>query len=173
MKYLIPETIETQRLVLRQFTEEDVEPFCHIMQKEDVVRYIDNGRTLNEFECWHHIAMQIGHWHFKGFGSYALLEKASNTLIGKIGLYAPHNWTGIECKWLLDTHFQKKGFAYEASTRLINECFKCNLTDTLVSIIHPENKASIKLATKLNMFLLDSKEITNDPSLFYCIKKQQ
>jgi RimJ/RimL family protein N-acetyltransferase len=171
MKYLIPESLETSRLVLRQFCEKDNDSYSQLMQNSGVVRFLDNGNTLNTFESWHHLSMLLGHWVFKGFGCYAIEEKLSRKFIGKVGLYSPHQWPGIELTWLIDPHFQNKGFAFEAAQLVINSSFKNKLCNELISIIHPENLNSIKLAQKLGMTLLDSQKITDNPSLFYQIKQ--
>jgi len=171
MKYLIPESIETPRLLLRQFKESDNEVYSRLMQNTEIVRYLDNGNKLNPFECWHHLSMLLGHWNLKGYGCYAVEEKSNKQLIGKIGLYSPHQWPGIELTWLLDPNFHNKGFASEAANAILKCCFENNVCTELISIIHPNNANSIKLAQNLKMNLLDSKKVTSNASLFYHINK--
>jgi RimJ/RimL family protein N-acetyltransferase len=151
MKYLISKTIETPRLVMRQFQTDDLTQLSKILSDKHITKYIDNGNTLNFFECWHHIAMLLGHWSLNGYGSYAIVEKKSNLLIGKVGLYHPKPWPGVELKWIISHEHQRNGFAFESSNAVIKEAFQKNISDEIICLIHKENEASINLAKKLKM----------------------
>ena len=58
-------TLETDRLKLRMFREDDFEEYARITSDEQVTRYLSDGRPLARWEAWRQMAMIIGHWHLK------------------------------------------------------------------------------------------------------------
>lgn len=70
MEIRIP-TLETERLILRPFREEDVEPLFELMQDPDVVRYIGDRQLPSRQDCWRAVAGWIGHWALRGYGLWS------------------------------------------------------------------------------------------------------
>ncbi len=68
--------LETDRLLLRMWREEDFEPYAKMCEDPDVMRYI-GGKPFNRLEAWRHFAYLIGHWHLRGYGHWAVEEKAT------------------------------------------------------------------------------------------------
>jgi RimJ/RimL family protein N-acetyltransferase len=49
--------------------------------------------------------LQIGHWKLKGFGYWAVDEKATNDFVGSVGLWQSPGWPELELGyWLLKKH---------------------------------------------------------------------
>lgn len=149
MKYLIPERIETERLVLRIFQEEDWKNLHTYYSDPETTRYTV-GRTLSEGETWRAMASMIGHWTLKGYGPYALEKKATGKVIGISGLWYPNDWPEPEIKWGLSRLYQGKGYAREAAAEVKNMA-KVHLPAlSLISLIHSKNEASIRLARRID-----------------------
>ena len=73
-------------------------------------------------------------------------EKSSGTVLGAVGLWYPNDWPGPEIKWALTRSYWGKGFASEAA-RAVKQMATEALPDMLLmSFIHSENAASIKMA---------------------------
>ena len=88
----------------------------------------------------------IGHWQLRGYGTYAVEEKASGKVIGNVGFWYPIDWPCPEILWGLAPEFHGKGFASEA-VRAVQAAGKEYLPDiSFISMIHKGNVASIKLA---------------------------
>lgn len=64
MSYLIPEFLETDRLLLRTFQESDWTDLHKYYSDEACTKYT-LGRTLTEGETWRTMAAMIGHWSGK------------------------------------------------------------------------------------------------------------
>ncbi len=92
--------LHTERLVLRSFTQDDFEPFTHIVSDSEVVRYLDNGAPISREDCWRGMAVFIGHWHLRGYGWWAVEDRRTGELLGRLGLDSPEGWPGIEVGWL-------------------------------------------------------------------------
>ena len=145
MKFLIPEYLETDRLILRNFRESDWRDLHAYYSDEECIRYTI-GRTLTEGETWRAMAGLIGHWHLRQYGSYALENKTDHKVLGFAGLDYPNDWPEPEIQWGLCRMYWGKGYASEA-VRAIKKMADQYLPDvSLISLIHPANINSIKLA---------------------------
>jgi RimJ/RimL family protein N-acetyltransferase len=58
--------IKTQRLILREFREEDLEDYEDMCGDPEVMRYIGLGKPLSRPESWRNMAMITGHWLLRG-----------------------------------------------------------------------------------------------------------
>ena len=141
--------VHTERLVLRGFTPADFEPFCEIVSDPEVVRYIDDGSPIDRESCWRGIALFIGHWTLRGYGWWAVEERATGLFLGRIGLYNPEGWPGIELGWMLRRDVWGRGLATEGAAAAMDYGFDVVGADHLISLIDPANERSISVAEKL------------------------
>src|SRR5688572_19072323 len=102
-------TLETDRLILRMFREEDFEPYARICADPEVMRYLGEGKPFTRAEAWQQIAMLVGHWHLRGYGIWAVEERKSRRLVGRIGFFNPEGWPGFEIGWALGKEYWGKG----------------------------------------------------------------
>lgn len=145
MDFLVPEKIETKRLILRQFSNEDWKDIHHCYSNKEVTKYTF-GHSLTESESWRVMAGMIGHWHLRGYGPYAIEEKKSKKVIGTAGFWYPNDWPELEIKWALSRQYWGKGYASEAARSVQKTALECFSKNSLISFIHSENSASIQLA---------------------------
>jgi RimJ/RimL family protein N-acetyltransferase len=143
--------LETQRLLLRPFRESDLDAYARIYADPEVMRYIGAGIPLSRDEAWRSMALFLGHWQLRGYGMWAAEEKASGTLVGRIGLHHPHGWPALEVGWLLARDHWGQGLATEGGTAAMQFAFDRLDLPHLSSVIHPLNLASIRVAEKLGM----------------------
>lgn len=140
--------LETERLILREFRESDTDAYAEMMADPEVVRFL-GGKTLSRAEAWRTMAMVIGHWQLRGYGFWAVEERASGEMIGRVGCWRPEGWPGLEVGWTLRRAFWCRGFATEAARASVEYAFT-NLGQTrVISLIAPENVASIRVAERL------------------------
>ena len=145
MKYLIPEKTETRRLILRCFKEDDWLDLHRIYSDPECTRYTIQ-RTLTEGESWRTMAAMIGHWQIRGYGPYAVEDKATGQVVGPVGLWYPNDWPEPEIKWALCRDYWGRGYASEAA-RAVKKIAAEYLPETsLISLIYPDNQPSIDLA---------------------------
>jgi RimJ/RimL family protein N-acetyltransferase len=97
------------------------------------------------------MAMFVGHWQLRGYGVWAVEEKATGAFIGRVGLHNPDGWPGIEVGWTLGRASWGKGFATEAGRAALTWSFDALGLDHIISLIHPENARSIRVAERLGM----------------------
>lgn len=140
--------VETPRLRLRPFRESDLDAYARITADPEVMRWV-GGRPLDRSEAWRSIGYILGHWRIRGFGLWAAEERASGALVGRIGLYQPEGWPGLEVGWLVDRARQGEGLASEGGAAAIAYGFRTLGAKRLISVIEPPNAASIRVAEKL------------------------
>lgn len=144
-RFLVPERLETGRLVLRMFGEADWPAYHAYCSDAESTRYTFR-RALSESESWYALANMLGHWQLRGYGPYALEEKSSGNVLGTAGLWYPKEWPEAEIKWALVRCYRGKGFAGEAA-RAVQAMARQHVPHlSPISLIHPENAASVKLA---------------------------
>ncbi|KAI9132972.1 GNAT family N-acetyltransferase [Acaryochloris sp. CCMEE 5410] len=141
--------LETERLQLRQFGAADLDAYAAMLADPEVVAYVGAGETLSRAQAWKNMAMVLGHWAIRGYGLWAVEEKATQTLIGRVGLYYPEGWPGLEVGWMLARSHWGYGYALESAKVAVDAAFNQLQCPTLISLIHPENVRSQRVAQRL------------------------
>ena len=142
-------TLTTRRLLLRAFQPGDLQPLAAIHADPEVMRYLGDGQPLTPATTWRSLAMHLGHWQLRGYGMWAVVERATGRTIGRAGLWNPEGWPGLEVGWLLARDRWGHGFATEAARAALHHAFTTLDTDHVISVIAPANAASIRVAEKL------------------------
>jgi RimJ/RimL family protein N-acetyltransferase len=158
--------LETERLVLRMWREEDFEAYAGICADQEVMRYL-GGKPFTRLEAWRHMAFLVGHWQLRGYGHWAVEEKASRGLIGRIGFLNPEGWPGFEIGWTLGRGHWGRGYAIEGARRALDYAFTELDQDHVISLIHPDNKGSIRVAERLGEKVEGKTEVLGVELLVY------
>ncbi len=159
--------LETERLVLRAFSSDDLEGYAAMTSDSDTVRYIGNGQPLSKELAWQSLAYLLGHWQMTGFGAWAVEEKTTGELIGRVGLYEPYGWPGIELGWMIGRMYWRRGYGYEAVQAVLEWCRQQDDQEQLISFIHAKNLPSINLAAKLEARYVQKVEVGDQNTLMF------
>src|SRR5579859_2256028 len=100
----VPALLNTSRLALRIFEEADWDALHEIFRDDECVRYTI-GSPLLHWQTWRTLASYVGHWHLRGYGPYAVVERSTGAMIGPVGLWYPGEWPEPEIKWSLARRF--------------------------------------------------------------------
>jgi len=163
--------LQTSRLRLRPFTEADVAALHALMQDQDVMRYVGDRRVPTLQEAWRAVAGWIGHWALRGYGMWAIEERASGDVVGRAGLINPADWPGPEVGYLLGRAWWGRGYATEAARAALDWGFATVGFDRLISLIDPDNEASIAVAGRLGETLDGETELWGNRVLIYAIDR--
>src|SRR5438552_4208141 len=166
-------TLETDRLTLRMLRESDFDAYAEMCADPEVMRYIGDGQPLVRPMAWRNLAMMVGHWSLRGYGLWAAAERSSGTLAGRIGFWNPEGWPGIEVGWSLRRSFWGRGYATEGARTALQFAFTELQQPHVISLIHPENAASIRVAQRLGERLHGSTELLGKPALIYRINRAE
>jgi len=163
-------SLETERLILRQFQDSDLDDFAAICADPDVMRFASiTGSPLNRAQAWNWMAMTLGHWELRGYGLWAVELRNSGTLIGRIGIHYPEGWPDMELAWMLRKPYWGKGYATEGAIASLNYAFTTMDFQKVISIIHPDNVRSIRLAERIGEHLEKEIKMFDHRLLMYSV----
>ena len=162
---IIP-SLNTERLLLRAFEEDDLDPFAAMVSNQEVMkRATYDGATMTRAQAWNWLCLMLGHWHMRGFGIWGIEEKSSGELIGRIGLQYLDWFEDVEFVWMLAEPVWGKGFASEGAKAVIDYGMNTLALPRIAAVIHQDNKPSIRIAEHLGMEM--EKEVKRQEILFY------
>ena len=146
----------TPRLRLRRWRPADEAAMAAIHRDPEVTRYLN--RPVDPAAIPEFYALIEDHWAEHGFGFWALETREhdlASRFIGFVGVayptYLPELASRPELGWRLARHAWGRGLASEAARAARDHAFDTLATPELISIIHPDNMRSRRLATKLGM----------------------
>ena len=142
---LVPLALQSQRLILRQFVHEDWPAMHEIYGDPECTRYTFCN-PMSEGESWRTMASILGHWQLRGYGPYALEERATGAVVGTAGLWYPNDWPEPEIKYALCRRYWGHGYATEAVKRVQVMVAGIWPGKPPISFINAGNTRSIKLA---------------------------
>jgi RimJ/RimL family protein N-acetyltransferase len=144
--------IETERLVLRRFVDDDRDVVARWNADPDFTRYLNGVQTRAQsdeaFDRWQR------HWAEHGFGLLAVTWKESGDLIGRVGPQYHRMWPhDPEVGWALDPAWWGRGIATEAGAAAVDWAFGPLDYARVVSITTEPNTASRNVMAKLGFHL--------------------
>jgi RimJ/RimL family protein N-acetyltransferase len=163
--------LDTDRLHLRMFREDDLDAYAAICADPEVMRYLGDGRTLGRGEAWRQMALILGHWQLRGYGLWAVEERATGALVGRLGFFEPEGWPGFELGWMLRRASWGRGYATEGAERALAHAFTEMDRQRLISLIRPDNRASIRVAERLGERLEGRTTLFGQEALVYGIDR--
>lgn len=170
------ENEESERLLYRKVTQSDFGTWLTFCNDSDSLKYIfsqNDSSKSSEEKC------KI--WFDKVFNRYAtglggmnaLIDKTSNEFVGQCGLLIQtiDDIEELEIGYSLMPSARKKGYAIEAAKKCRDFAFENNYRDSLISIIHPDNKASQKVALSNGMQLEKESMMNGRLAFIFRIRK--
>jgi len=163
--------LETDRLILRMWREEtDFEAYAKMTADPEVMRFL-GGQAFNRMEAWRNMAFHVGHWQLRGYGHFAVEEKATGEFVGRIGFMNPVGWPAFELGWTLARHVWGRGYATEGARRALAYAFDELDKDHVISLINPLNTNSIRVAERLGEKEEGKTELFDHDVLIYGIDR--
>ena len=143
--------IETERLILRTWRDDDIRPNTAMLSDPGTAQFItpDRRPVTEDLVGWRNAAVMAGHWALHGFGMFVVQEKSSGRFAGRVGPWCPPGWPGFEVGWGIAKEFRNKGYAVEAARAAIDWTFTNLDVDRIIHCINPENPASQGVARRL------------------------
>ncbi|MCI0572582.1 MAG: GNAT family N-acetyltransferase [Myxococcaceae bacterium] len=151
-------TLQTERLLLRPWEPGDFEAYAAIMADPEVVRYLGT-LPLSREDAWRNLALLVGHGQLRGYTLNAVVERTTGRLLGRCGLWQPEGWPGLEVGWALGSFAWGQGFATEAAKLWRDYAFRVLGVEELVSLIHPSNERSQRVARRVGLRRLREVEV--------------
>ncbi|MEX5713608.1 GNAT family N-acetyltransferase [Parafrankia sp. FMc6] len=164
-------SVLTPRLKLRSWHLTDVEPYLAMARHPDMSLYTSSPSRIGS--VWGMTAFQIGHWALNRFGMWIIEERTTGEFLGRAGLYEEYGWPDIEVAWTVRRDRWGQGIATEAGAAALEFAFTEVDRERVISIIHPENKGSIRVAEKLGLSLAEGPvDRDGEPRNIYAITRE-
>lgn len=148
--------LTTQRLLLREWRAQDDAPMAAINSDPEVARMLNRPVDVQALAGF--LDRAQGHWREHGFGWYAVEGREADLwgeLLGFVGVAYPTFLLELadrpEIGWRLAPRAWGRGLATEAARAVAEDAFTRLGLPELISIIHPGNIRSQRVASKLGM----------------------
>ena len=143
--------LETDRLILREMTENDFDSLCTILQDPEVMYAYEHAFSDEEVHDW--LERQLNRYKQYGFGLWAVILKETDEFIGQCGITMQNTPEGElhEIGYLFAKRFWHNGYAIEAAKACKEYAFSVLNVPEIYSIIRVTNSASRAVAERNGM----------------------
>jgi len=163
--------IETERLLHRQFTFDDLAKLIELRSEDEVIKYL-GGRTLQNPEAIEkRLQFYIDCYEKYGFGMCAMIWKESGEMIGWSGIQPLDNSPEIEVGYGMIKEFWGRGIGFETAQAWLNFGFREKNLERIVAVASPENTGSWRIMEKCGMTREKIAAHYNMECVFYGISK--
>ncbi len=153
-----PPTLETARLRLRPWSDDDLDAYAELCADPEVMRWHGaKGDPLSRAGATEQMNGFRQRWDHDGFGLWCATPKETDECIGFVGLavprFLPEILPAVEIGWRLARDRWGQGLATEGARVAMGYAFGPLGLDRLVSVTRPENRRSWNVMQKLGMTL--------------------
>ncbi|WP_333648812.1 GNAT family N-acetyltransferase [Lacrimispora sp.] len=144
--------IETERLIMRPFHEDDLDIIMGLYSSEEIMRYMPND-VMNVEGAQKHLNNVIRDWEEKPQLNFemAVILKCNQKKIGRSRIHLDYENDTAMIGWLLLKKDWGKGYATEMTRALIDYSFDVLNVHRVCALCHPENIGSWRVLEKCNM----------------------
>mgnify|MGYP001459858089 CR=1 FL=1 len=165
--------IETERLIFRKFTLDDLPKLVELRSDEEVIRYLGGKRLQNPEAIEKRIRFYIECYEKYGFGICAMIWKETGEMIGWSGLHPLEQTGEIEVAYGMIKKFWGMGIGSESARAWLEYGFLKSGLSRIVAIAAPENKASWRIMEKLGMTREKTGVFYGMECVFYAISREE
>jgi RimJ/RimL family protein N-acetyltransferase len=145
--------LRTERLLLRQWREADLEPFAALNADPETMRYFPALPSREESDAL--VARARAQIEEEGWGLWAVEVEGGSSFVGFVGLARPsfeeHFTPAVEVGWRLAREYWGRGYATEAGRAALGYGFEDLGLDEIVSFTSERNEPSWRVMERLGM----------------------
>ena len=160
--------LQTSRLILRNWKQNDIEPFAILNSDPRVCEFLPN--VLSQEETLTSVIKIQSHFKKHAFGLFAVELISTKTFIGFVGLkyfsFDSHFTPSVELAWRLSWENWGQGLATEAAQKVTQYGFKTLGLPEILAITAKNNQRSRRVMAKLGMFTNEDENFLH-PQLEY------
>ncbi len=187
--------LETERLILRRLTLDDLDVLATLYADPEVRRFfpegvLDRDETREELE-W---MIDVDYARY-GYGLWATVERSSGEMIGRCGLLpfkvvasnadgnlalddpdadpGPDDRYEVEVAYLLARRRWGEGFATEAARAIVDHAFARLDVDRVICLIDPGNDASVAVARRCDLAVVGDVEIDDEVIPLHALTRER
>ena len=143
--------VETEHLLFRPLMLSDLDELAALYADPEVMRFL--GGTHSKEEVQHILNRYIREYEIYGHSFFATIQKSDQRFIGQCGLLTQEvdGQPEVELGYVLAPQYWQRGLALEGTQALKDYGLQQLGFPRLISLIPPENVASIHIAEKIGM----------------------
>jgi len=171
--------VETERLILREFQETDINGIFELDSNPEVHKYLGNNPIKTKDQALKYIQFIIQQYSDHGIGRFVAIEKATGDFIGwsglklnageKEALNGMQDFIDIGYRFI--PRYWGKGYATESSLALLDYGFKEKKYDTIYGAAETDNLASNHILQKIGLRFVNDFFWEEVPCKWYALKK--
>lgn len=143
--------IETERLLIRKFTFDDLDKLIRLRTDEQVSRYLGGTRLQNPEAIEKRMHFYIECYEKFGFGMCAMIWRETGEMFGWSGLQPLEETGEIEIGYGMAKEFWRRGIGFECAREWLGYGFETAGLSRIVAVADPENAGSWRIMEKLGM----------------------
>ena len=165
--------VETERLILRHLTADDVEAVFAVIGDPETMKHYPQPFHHEDAQRW--IDRNLERYRSNGYGLFAVVLKSTGEVIGDCGLVRQE----VEGESMLEAgyHFRRdhwgQGYATEAARACMAYAFRQLDAERVVSLIAPENVPSRRVAERNGMRAERQVVFHGRPHLMYRMTREE
>ena len=164
--------VETERLVLRPFTLDDLDALAAINSDPQVMRYIGDGKPAPREHTAERLNFIIEHGRQYGFSVWAVRYKQRHSLIGFCGLHHLDRTIEVEVGYRLARDYWGRGLATEGARASLRYGFEYLALNRIAAVVQTENVASQRVLEKLGLKYEKAARYYNTDVKYYAITRE-
>ena len=158
--------LSSERIILRGWQNSDFHPYTTLVSDPVMMRFVGGGamsykKARKEFDGMRE------QWIDRKIGIFVIADKTSNELLGFTGLFESPLLDEPELSWSLSAKNHGKGYASEAAILARNWAFREHNIGPLMSLVHPDNISSKRVAERLGASVESHSTWMGQPRLVY------
>jgi ribosomal-protein-alanine N-acetyltransferase len=146
-----PAVFESPRLVGRRLEPEDREAMLAVYGDAAAMRWVGDGTPLTPEECDRWLTVTADNYRQRGYGMFALVERATGAVVGFAGLVHPGGQAEAEIKYALLRSVWGRGYATEAARALLDYGAAAHGLEEIIATVAPDNHASQRVLARAGM----------------------
>jgi len=157
--------IDTERLLLRQFTEQDAEALNKIANQKYILRWMPDWEfsvaDIRKLICYFITQYPLANKE-KARVMFAVCKKGSNEIIGMVGIGNKKEVDNeIEIAYFISENYAGKGYATESAKAVSKWALTSLKIDYLIAIVEPDNYPSQKVISNCGFQKIETRMILN------------
>ena len=144
-------TLETERLILRKFSNDDFLEIFNGYRNQPEFLYYSNKNSLTLKETKEEVVEIVKKYEQNTYYNWLITLKDSNKIIGAINLKYNEKFEGMLFSYAIDNRFTNNGYMTEALTCIKNFCFNDLQVSQIIGGCIESNLASKRVMEKCGL----------------------
>ena len=166
--------LETPRLHLRSFSDDDLDAFSALTANEGFMRF-SGGGALDREKTAALLERIMVRTRQNLPAQFVVFDRAESKLLGYCGFFLQtvDGVEELEIGYRLHPDYWNRGIASEASQAMRDHAFRHLKLERVISLIHPDNHASRRVAEKMGMKLEKHTTFKTFPTNVFAISRAE